>query len=79
MSGRNNPNKVESVVRLVAGLLEVPADEIGIDSSMDNTPAWDSIEHMGICLAFERQFGIKLNMDDITSATSVRALAALLP
>ncbi len=70
---------VQSVVRLVASTLGIPEDELDLDSSMDNTPAWDSIEHMSICLAFERQFGIKLNMDNILSATSIRALAALIP
>jgi acyl carrier protein len=46
---------------------------------MDNTPTWDSVEHMNICLLFERQFGIKMNMDIITSVTSIRALAELIP
>jgi acyl carrier protein len=67
------------VVRLVAGTLGLPEDQLNIDSSMDDTPAWDSSEHMNICMAFEQQFGKKLTMDDITSATSIRALIALVP
>ena len=70
---------VQSVVRLVASTLGISEDELDLGSSMDNTPAWDSLEHANICLAFERQFGIKLNMDDIISATSIRALAELIP
>ena len=46
---------------------------------MDDTPAWDSSEHMNICLLFEQKFGVKLNMDMIMTATSVRAFAALIP
>jgi acyl carrier protein len=69
----------QSVVKLVASTLGIAEDELNLGSSMDNTPAWDSLEHMTICLAFERQFEIKLNMDNIISATSVRALAALIP
>jgi acyl carrier protein len=70
---------VQSVVRLVASTLGISENELDLGSSMDNTPAWDSLEHADICLAFERQFGIKLNMDDIISATSIRALAELIP
>ena len=46
---------------------------------MENTPVWDSFEHMNLCLLFEKRFGVSLDMDAITSATSVRALAALIP
>lgn len=72
-------SKIAAVVRLVAATLDLPEDELGADSSMENTPAWDSVEQMNICLAFERHFGVGLNMDAITTATSVRALAALIP
>lgn len=72
-------DKVQEIVRIVANTLDIPEGEIGLDTSMDNTPAWDSFEHMNICLALERQLGIKLNMDIITSGTSIRALAALIP
>jgi acyl carrier protein len=70
-----NQDKIQAVKKLVAGTLDIPEDELGPDSSMDNTPAWDSCEHMNICLSFEREFGIKLNMDIIESGTSIRALA----
>lgn len=72
-------DKIRAVTRLVANTLDIPEDELGPDSSMDNTPAWDSCEHMNICLSFERQFEIKLNMDIIASGTSIRALANFLP
>lgn len=72
-------NKAAAVVRLVATTLGLPEEAVGLDASMDNMPAWDSAEHMSICLAFERQFGVRLSIDDITSATSITALAALVP
>jgi acyl carrier protein len=46
---------------------------------MDNTPAWDSAEHLNVCLMFEQKFGVPMTMDMILSATSIRALAALIP
>ncbi len=72
-------DKINAAVELVAKALDVSKDELGPESSMDNTPIWDSFEHMNVCLLFEQQFGIKLNMDAIATATSVRALADLIP
>ena len=60
-------------------MLGLPRTELGPDSSMDNTPTWDSSEHMNICLLFEQKFGMKMNMDIIMIATSIRALAELIP
>jgi acyl carrier protein len=72
-------DKIKATVALVAKALDVSEDDLGPESSMENTPAWDSFEHMNLCLLFERRFGVSLDMDAITSATSVRALAALIP
>ena len=79
MTDQETPDKVQATVKLVATALDIPEDDLGPDSSMENTPAWDSFEHMNLCLLFERRFGVSLDMDAITSATSVRALAALIP
>jgi acyl carrier protein len=64
---------------VVADVLGIPEDELGPDSSIENVPTWDSFEQMNICLAFERQFGISLDMETIATSTSIRALAALVP
>jgi acyl carrier protein len=69
--------KIEAVMGLVAEVLKIPASDIGPESSMTNTPLWDSIEHLDICLAFEKRFNTSLPMDAISTATSVRALAAI--
>ena len=79
MTDQETLDKVQATVKLVATALDIPEDDLGPDSSMENTPAWESFEHMNLCLLFERRFGVSLDMDAITSATSVRALAALIP
>ena len=71
--------EIQAAIRFLSSMLGLPEGELGPNSSMDNTPTWDSVEHMNICLLFERQFGIKMNMDIITSVTSIRALAELIP
>jgi acyl carrier protein len=71
--------KVCAVIALVAQALNMEEDELGPDSSMSNVLAWDSVEQLNICLAFEQRFGKHLDMDAIASAISVQALAALVP
>ena len=72
-------DKIQAAIRFIADTLDISEDGLDRDSSMDNTTAWDSSEHMNICLQFEQKFGVPMNMDTITSATSIRALAALIP
>lgn len=71
--------KVQAVIALVAEVLGVQEDELGPDSSMENTPSWDSVEHANICLAFEQRFGTALSMDTISTAVSIKSLAAHVP
>ena len=72
-------NKIQAVIALVAEVLGVEKDELGPDSSMENTPLWDSVEHANICLAFEQRFGTALDMDTIGAAVSIKSLAAQVP
>jgi len=71
--------KIRAVIALVAQTLKISENDLGPDSSMVNTPLWDSREHLDICLAFEKRFKMSLDMDMISTATSIRALAAILP
>jgi acyl carrier protein len=71
--------KILAVITLVAEVLKIPAHDLGPESSMINTPLWDSIEHLDICLAFEKRFNTSLDMDAISTATSILALAAIVP
>jgi acyl carrier protein len=71
--------KIQAVISLVAEVLKIPTTDLGPHSSMTNTPVWDSIEHLDICLAFEKRFDTSLDMEAISTATSIRALAAIVP
>ena len=72
-------DSIQAVIALVAEVLGVQKDELGPDSSMENTPSWDSVEHFNICLAFEQRFGAALDMDTIGAAVSIKSLAAQIP
>jgi acyl carrier protein len=72
-------SKLHQAIEVVAKALEVPTDDLGPESSMDNTPLWDSVGHLTICLEFERRFGRSLDLDKIFTTSSVRDLAELVP
>ena len=72
-------SKIQAVIALVAEILKVSPDDLGPDSSMINTPLWDSVEHLDVCLAFEKRFNTSLDVDAISTATSIRALAEIVP
>jgi acyl carrier protein len=72
-------DKIGATIRLVAEVLEMPVDQLGPESSMENVPAWDSVEHMNILLSFQQRFRTEVDLATIATATSIRALAALVP
>jgi acyl carrier protein len=71
--------KIQAVSTLVASVLSIPVSAVGADASMESIPKWDSLEQLKICLAFQEQFGMDMDMQTIAEATSVARLAALLP
>lgn len=71
--------KVRAVVDVIASVLQIPRSDIQAHSSMESVPQWDSIAHLNICLAFERRFGIAMDMRSIAHSTSVAALVELVP
>jgi acyl carrier protein len=78
-SQSRDDDRTQAVIEVIAKALEVSPDELGADTAMDNTPLWDSVAHLTICLEFERRFGRALDLEKIFTASSVRDLAELVP
>jgi len=72
-------DKVQVAIEVVARALDISAEDLNPDSSMDNTPLWDSMGHLTVCMEFERRFGKSLDLNKILETSSVRDLAALVP
>ena len=51
-------------------VLEVPADSIGPDTSMDTVESWDSLRHLTLVLSLEQEFGVSIDDEDAGSITS---------
>lgn len=62
-------------------LLQILADTLGADpstlndeTSMENTPAWDSVAHLNLVLSLEQAFGQKFTPEEFMQMQSVVAI-----
>jgi acyl carrier protein len=59
-------SEVDSRVRdVMAGVLDVPAAEIGSGFRRDDASAWDSMNHLRLVSALEEAFGIRFTMKEV--------------
>ncbi|HUB00956.1 MAG TPA: acyl carrier protein [Terracidiphilus sp.] len=72
-------NSEASVAALVASVLNLPVSAVGVDASMETIAQWDSLAQLNICLAFQEEFRVDMDMETIAACTSVAKLAKLLP
>jgi len=67
-----------SLLELIAGTLAVPPEEISEESSMENTRKWDSLRQLILMTELEGRYGIELSDAEMTEATSVAKIRAVL-
>jgi len=62
---------VEQTIRdLMAIVLNTDAAKIDDGTSMDNTPGWDSANHINLVLALEEEFSISFEVSEFEMMTS---------
>lgn len=54
----------ERIRELFATLLQVPAEQIGDQTSPASLERWDSMRHLIVVAGFEEEFGIDLDPED---------------
>lgn len=64
----------ERLVKVISTLFGVPADQIGPEDDMDTIDRWDSLGHLNLIMAVEREFKVKFRSDQIPKLTSVALL-----
>ena len=64
----------EKLFRILADTLGLKADQIGEGTSMENTPAWDSVAHLNLVLSLEQEFGLRFKPEEFMRMQSVRAI-----
>lgn len=53
-------------------------DEFHNKLSMENTPEWDSLKHLQLLVAIERNFEIEMAFEDMVWMTTVPAIVQIL-
>lgn len=61
----------KELVELIAGVLDVAAEDLTAESGPLSVPQWDSLGHVTIVAAIEDTFRIELSMPQILGAKSI--------
>lgn len=64
----------DKILKELAELLKMDVAELNETSGMDNIEVWDSLKHMNIIIAFEEEYKIVFEDDEIGEITTVRVL-----
>ena len=68
----------ERVVRVVSEVAQAPAEAVARANLFADLDRWDSLLHLNVVLAMEREFGIQFDIAEVTAINSVEeAVAAI--
>ena len=65
---------LDELLLLVSETLQVDITSIDLSSGIDNTPEWDSINHMTLILELESKYSIELTGDEIGELTTINRI-----
>ena len=68
----------DKLIRLLSDTLGRDASAISAETAMANTPAWDSVAHLNVCMAVEAEFAVSLSPEEMIEMTGVAAIMAVL-
>ncbi|MGD2027222.1 MAG: acyl carrier protein [Anaerolineales bacterium] len=69
-----NQNLLYNVRRLLADSLRVDLGDIAMETQFGDLPQWDSMGHMEVLVALEKEYGVEVTAETITELVSVVAI-----
>jgi len=60
----------DQIKQIMADVLDLDADYIDTSTSQDNTPNWDSLNHINLIIAVEQEFDTTFSPEEIELMTS---------
>jgi len=66
------------LLRVISEILDVPLNEMPMDSSPDTIASWDSMRQIDIVMAVEEEFGIRFKDSDIPRLFGIRGFEQVL-
>lgn len=61
----------QEIIALIADVLEVPAEEVTVDSCVGDFPTWDSMGHLAILQAIQEKYDVVFSPRERLMAESV--------
>lgn len=71
-----NQTTTNQIQELLAGVLRVELADVPADLQFGDLPQWDSMGHMEVMVALEKEFGVEVTADTITELVSIPAISA---
>lgn len=65
------------IIALVAGILEVPADSLSLQTAAGDIPEWDSLAQVAIVTTVEEEYQLNLDPDSLMDIATIADLVAL--
>ena len=65
------------VLDIVADTFRVPRKSVGLESSPETIPTWDSLQQVHLILALEEEFGVQFDVEQIALMRSVGPIVAM--
>ncbi|MFN3324107.1 MAG: acyl carrier protein [Bryobacteraceae bacterium] len=69
---------LERVCSLAADVFGVQPGSLGPESTPESVETWDSIQHLNLILAFEQEFGVQFEPDEIEQLVSIEKMVSVL-
>ncbi len=73
-----NENLQLQVKKVLAGIFQVPVEDLPDDLTFGDIPQWDSMGHMDVMMSLEENFGVQVTADTIVGLTSLPAIFSYL-
>jgi acyl carrier protein len=74
MTGECNLAEVSRVTEIIADVLNVPVESIGVNSGPRDFAQWDSAAHIDIVLSLEAEYGVSFSAEEMVEMLSAAAL-----
>lgn len=76
--GHWSVNIEHRIVEIMAGILDIPESRIDDSLTVEDVEDWDSMRHINLVMAFEEEFGVEFNEEEILQMLSLNAIRTLI-
>ena len=70
-------SSLDQIRSLAADVLGVDVSQLSASSSPETVDAWDSVQHLSLVLAFEQEFDIQFEPEEIEAMKTLGGIAAI--